>query len=84
LFEEGRSIACLGRAIAKCLLHVYWTGLHDPADPGQGHLLQRGKVSADLGLDAVPNPPFTNEEMQQIMFAAKMQAIKCLRARRSK
>lgn len=66
----------------ECLIHVYWTGLWDPNDPGRGHLLHRGEVSADLGLDAVPVPPFTDEEMQLITFAAKMQALKCLRARK--
>lgn len=36
---------------------------------------------ADLGLDAAPVPGFTEAEMQMITSAAKIAAIKCLRAR---
>jgi len=66
----------MARGFNECLLHVYWT------TGGEERFTMRGKVSADLGLDAPPDPPFTNEEMQKIMFAAKMQVIKCLRARK--
>lgn len=64
----------------ECLIHVYWTG-HTRGGGESGHLVQRGKVSADLGLDAIPSPPFTGEEMQSITRAAKMAAIRCLRKR---
>lgn len=43
--------------------------------------MQRDKVTADLGLDAAPVPGFTEAEMQMITSAAKIAAIKCLRAR---
>jgi hypothetical protein len=70
------------RGTQETLIHVYWTGINDSDDKGKGHLAQRGKVSADLGLEAVPVPGFTSEEMQQITFAAKMAAIKCLQDRK--
>lgn len=65
----------------ECLLHVYWTG-RDAGGQGSDHLTMRGRVSADLGIDRIPDPPFTNEEMQIIMFAAKMAAAKVLRDRK--
>jgi len=43
------------------------------------HLTPLSGVSADLGLDKPPD--FTIEEMQDLMFATKMAAIKILRAR---
>lgn len=70
------------RGAQEVMLHVYWSAVNDARDEGHGHLMQRDKVCADLGLDAVPDPPFTNEEMQSIMFAAKIAAIKCLRLRK--
>jgi hypothetical protein len=69
------------KVIEECMIHVAWSGLHDRGDDGRGHLVQRGKVTADLGLDHVPDPPFTNEEMQEITRAAKFEALKCLRRR---
>ena len=82
LADAFASVSGVGDHREECLIHVYWTGLWDPNDSGRGHLLRRGEVSADLGLDAVPAPPFTDEEMQAITRAAKIQAIKCLRARK--
>lgn len=84
LVESGAfASACGAHTPEECLIHVYCSGLRDPQDPGRGHLMQRGMVSADLGLDGVPSPPFTSDEMQLILRAAKMQALKCLRARKS-
>jgi hypothetical protein len=76
--KEGPSYA------EECLIHVYWSGLRDRKGltEGDSHLIQRGKVSADLGLEGIPDPPFTSAEMQEITFAAKIQALKCLRARK--
>jgi hypothetical protein len=36
----------------------------------------------DLGLEQVPDPEFTGEEMQRIAFAAKMAALKVLSTRK--
>lgn len=58
----------------EVMLHVYWSALNDKDDDGRGHLVQRDRVTADLGLDVVPDPPFTPDEMQKIMFAAKFAA----------
>jgi hypothetical protein len=66
----------------ECMIGVHWTGLNDPGDDGRGHNLFRDMAHADLGLDGVPDPPFTRDEMQRILFAAKMAAIKCLHNRR--
>lgn len=72
-----------GLAVGKeFLLHVYWSGLDDGGDDGRGHLVQRGKVTADVGLENFPDPPPTAEEMQQVMFAAKMALLKILRQRK--
>lgn len=64
----------------EVLLHVYWTKHTSDDGDRSGHLSMRGKVSADLGLET--SPDFTAAEMEQITFAAKMQALKCLRARK--
>lgn len=71
----------------ETMIHVYWSALGDARDlreGGRGHLMQRDRVSASLGLDCAPDPGFTNDEMQSITFAAKMAALKCLRQRKSK
>jgi hypothetical protein len=47
------------------------------------HAVRCGEVTADVGV-APPTPPLTNEEMEQVMFAAKMQVLKCLRTRKKK
>jgi len=68
----------------EVMIHVYWSARGDARDAregGRGHLMQRDKVTADLGLDAAPVPGFTEAEMQTITSAAKIAAIKCLRAR---
>jgi len=70
------------RTFNEALLHVYWTSHTDKDGGRSGHLTMRGKVSIDLALEA--SPEFTPAEMEQIAFAAKMQAAKCLRARRRK
>lgn len=64
------------------MLHVHWSGLDDGDDDGRGHLLRRGTVVADVGLENFPDPPPTDEEMQQVMFAAKMALLKVLRQRK--
>lgn len=43
-----------------------------------------GRVDADTGLYAMPDPPLTMSEMQPVMFAAKMAFAKVLRERRTK
>lgn len=66
----------------EVMLHVYWSCLDVfSRAKDNSHLIQRGKVTADLGLDKIPDPPFTNDEMQAIMFAAKMEAIRMLSLR---
>jgi len=64
------------------LLHVYWSGLDDGGDDGRGHLMQRGKVTCDMGLENFPDPPPTDDEMQKVTFAAKMAMAKVLRERK--
>jgi len=54
--------------------HSRWT-----KDDQHPHMRPIGRVSADLGLERPPD--FTNDEMQDIMYAAKQAAIKCLFAR---
>jgi hypothetical protein len=41
-----------------------------------------GRVSADTGMEALPDPPLTMAEMQPVAFAAKMALAKVLTARR--
>lgn len=41
-----------------------------------------GRVSADTGIDAMPDPPLTDVEMQSVAFAAKRALAKVLLARR--
>ena len=43
-----------------------------------------GRVDADTGMDAMPDPPLTMAEMQPVAFAAKMALGKVLAARRQK
>lgn len=64
----------------EALLHVFWTHHSSANQAVSGHQMFRTKVSCDLGLDY--SPDFTREEMELIMYAAKMQAVKCLRARK--
>jgi hypothetical protein len=49
----------------RCLIVV---GYVDGRDP----LRLLGRVSADLGLDEMPDPPLTMAEMQPVAYAAKM------------
>lgn len=74
------------RGQEEVMIHVYWSAMgdaRDARDGGRGHLMQRDKVTACLGLDRAPVPGFTEDEMQRIAFAAKMAAIKCLRLRKA-
>lgn len=41
-----------------------------------------GRVDADMGEDAMPDPPLTMAEMQPVAFAAKMALAKVLMGRR--
>jgi hypothetical protein len=41
-----------------------------------------GRVSADTGMGAMPDPPLTDAEMQPVAFAAKMALAKVLMARK--
>lgn len=65
----------------ETLIHVYYTRWSPDDFDDRGHLLQRGKVSADLGLETGAGVDFANEEMQRIAQAAKFAAIKCIAAR---
>lgn len=70
----------------EVMIHVYWSASGDARDAregGRGHLLQRDKVIASLGLDAAPDPGFTPAEMQLIASAAKLEAVRCLGRRRT-
>ena len=58
-----------------CLVVVGYVSGRDPF-----RLL--GRVAADLGVDAMPDPPLTMTEMQPVAFAAKMALAKVLLARR--
>ncbi len=82
-----QAFASIGSGLPQeVMIHVYWSArgdARDARDGGRGHLMQRDKVTADLGLDQAPDPGFTGAEMQAITFAAKIAAIKCLRLRRS-
>jgi len=69
-----------GQREPEYVLHVAWSAAFDPDDDGRGHMFRRGEVTANLGIDGIMEP-FTNAEMQDITFAAKMAASKCLRER---
>lgn len=72
------------KGAVEFMLTVYWSGLNDGDDDGRGHLMQRGRVTADMGLENFPDPPPTAEEMREVMFAAKMAMLKVLRKRKRK
>lgn len=75
--NEVYSVADQGAIeMEEFLLRVAWSRAPD-------HQLRCGQVTADVGLPC-PNPPSTNEEMQQVTYAAKMAMLKCLRRRKSK
>lgn len=57
-----------------CLVVVGYVSGRDPF-----RLL--GRVSADMGESAMPDPPLTMAEMQPVAFAAKMALAKVLAAR---
>jgi hypothetical protein len=63
-------------AMERFLVRVSWAC-------GPDHFVRRGEVYADVGIEA-PTPPLTNAEMERITFAAKMEVLKCLRARKRK
>lgn len=64
----------------EVMLRVSWSCLNH-ADGQQQHC-RRDEVMLDLGLEKLPDPSFTNDEMQRIAFAAKMAALKALSARK--
>jgi len=70
----------------ECMIRVMWSG-YDPnaewSKDENSHLVRRGEVIADLGMPP-PDPPFTDDEMQRIAFAAKGAAIKCIMARKNR
>lgn len=49
---------------------------------GQEPFRLLGRVSADTGEDALPDPPLTDAEMQPVAFAAKMALAKVMNARK--
>ncbi len=63
----------------EVMLRVSWSCLNHP--DGQQQHCRRDEVMLDLGLEQVPDPAFTNDEMQRIAFAAKIAALKALRSR---
>lgn len=70
-----------GPAFAEeAMLYVGYTELREKRITG-GHTIRRGEVMADIGLEKYPNPVFTSEDMQRITYAAKMEALRCLRKR---
>ena len=66
------------RGEAECMLHVYYSG-YDPAHPDANPHMMREKVTADLGF--VPDPPFTYEEMNTVMYYAKQGAWEVMERR---
>lgn len=68
----------------ECMIVVAWTGLNDAGDDGRGHRHRRGEVTVDLGFGHVPQPPFTDGEMQTIASAAVFAARKIAAGRLSK
>lgn len=60
-----------------CLVVVGYVSGRDPF-----RLL--GRVSADTGMEAMPDPPLTDAEMQPVAFAAKMAFAKVIAARKRK
>ena len=65
---------------SEFMLRVSWATNKHPDD--QPHHTRRGEVMLDLGLEFHPGDDLTSDEMQAVAFAAKMAALKCLRARR--
>ncbi len=64
----------------ECMLRVSWaTNKHTDGQPNH---TRRGEVTRDLGLEFHPGDDLTLDDMQAVAFAAKMAALKCLRARR--
>jgi hypothetical protein len=64
------------------MLRVSWaTNKHTDDQPAH---TRRGEVMLDLGLPFSAGDDFTNEEMQAIAFATKMEALRVLRRRKRK
>lgn len=63
----------------EVMLRVSWSVLNH--EDGQPQHVRRGEVMLDLGLESNPSPELTRDEMQRVAFAAKMAALKALRAR---
>ena len=75
-FDEHRSRKeAVGQEV--CLAVVGYASGRDPF-----RLL--GRVDADMGLGAMPDPPLSMAEMQPVMFAAKIALAKVLAARGKK
>ncbi len=72
-----------GERQPEYLIRVAWSAAFDPGDDGRGHMVRRDEVTANLGIDGIIEP-FTDREMQDITYAAKMAAAKCLRERKKK
>ena len=73
-----------GPSHVETMIHVYWSGYRDARDArdgNKGHLMQRDKITANLGFDQAIEPGFSPDEIQAIAYAAKMAALKCLRER---
>lgn len=64
----------------EVMITVFWSCYGGKT--GERHHEQRGRTTADLGLDDIPDPPFTAEEMTTITRAAKFAALKCLKDRK--
>lgn len=71
-----------GERTPEYVIRVSWSAAFDPDDKGEGHRIRRGEVTANLGIEGIIQP-FTAREMQDITFAAKMAAARCLRARKA-
>lgn len=72
---DDRRAANEAVGIEVCMVVVGYVSGRDPF-----RLL--GRVSADTGMGALPDPPLTMTEMQPVAFAAKMALAKVLAARR--
>jgi hypothetical protein len=74
--EAAKGEAMKSISFNEFLLRVSWSCTPD-------HLIRRGEVSADVGLPP-PEDPVTNEEMQHVMYAAKMELLRQLARRKKK
>lgn len=75
-FDRVRSIH-EARGQECCMVVVGYASGREP-------FMLLGRVAADSGLDAMPDPPLTSVEMSSVAFAAKMAFIKVMAARRKR